>query len=193
MRWLLWRGKTSATLEIDNGPSWTWFAVRGLISWDERVFEEEAYLKTNAHAELVRWRVATADGTAYGNVTEAVLEMRVVMFRVSITRWGLGSHDMYSENVLEPDGTVGLKLWKWISQGDCHWHWDTQFDGCQEMRKIFLIPMTEVAAKSFWAVERSAYLYCLVVERIGEDQQDVYRRIGLLCVNGPWRVVEHEK
>lgn len=189
LRWLLWETEVSAGMEVEGGyraPSWSWLAVRGRVFYDSDLIQGLRYLKTNAHARVVRWGVVTDDGTGFGIMKAGYLQLRIVLIPVGIEKKG-----NKFEAGLKKEGIVGMELGEWILKGDLSWSWDVEINEAMVQRNvregvgIFVMPVMEITPTKG---SEDACLYGLVVERVDfRGHNDVYRRVGILTVFGSVR------
>ena len=187
LRWLLWETIDAEYPATYRAPSWSWLAVNGNIFYDSEVIQGVRYLKTNSHAKVESWRVVTTDGTAFGAVTAAFLQLRTLLFPVGIRQRGSG----FEASLRQESGlgiSTGLRLW--ILESELSWSWDSSVEDVVKRGKsqdVFIMPVMEVTPTKG---SKEACLYALIIERVNiAGQNGVYRRIGVLTLFGKTRTV----
>ena len=188
LRWLLWEAAERGGGEAGRyrAPSWSWLAVEGRVFYDTDLIQGFRYLKTGAHAKVVKWRLVTGDGTEFGAMTAGYLQLRVVLIPVDIEKDGT-----VFDARLGGESLSGTGLGRWILEGHLSWSWDAELDEAMVRRNnqqggsIFAMPIMETAPTKS---SEDVCLYALLIERVNlRGQNDVYRRVGILTVFGTTR------
>jgi len=187
-RWLLWQTVDAEYPVAYRGPSWSWLAVNGRIFYDWDAIQGFRYLRVASHAKIESWRIITADGTAFGDITAAVLELKALLCPVNILEDG---SKFVASLRQEAGASHRTPLESWMLESELSWSWDVSAEDVVKRRKSHeasIVPIIEVTPTK---LSKEACLYALIVERVDmRGQSSVYRRVGVLRVFGATRKAE---